>query len=62
MIPHTMTTTTFEIEGYAVTRNLGGGTWNHCPLPLSPGKYWGKPANLDRRKYYAVYGAMRKGP
>ena len=23
MIPHTMTTTTFEIEGYAVTRNLG---------------------------------------
>ena len=23
MIPHTMTTTTFEIEGYAVTRSLG---------------------------------------
>jgi uncharacterized protein YbjQ (UPF0145 family) len=23
MIPHTMTTTTFEINGYAVTRNLG---------------------------------------
>jgi len=23
MIPHTMTTTTFEIDGYAVTRNLG---------------------------------------
>ena len=23
MIPHTMTTTTFELEGHAVTRNLG---------------------------------------